>query len=230
MSLSITCSSCQRALQIEDRYVDQLVRCPVCQAQTLATSQLGADPPTPSPEIELPRETDDTVVAWLMEVPEGRVYGPVLRPELDKWVAAGRVTGDCRLQREGNPWCRADQIYPVLRLPDADDRGGLQEETGGAGMRASTSSRPGGRALKSHRGPVVLSVGILGSVFFFIPVFSVMAWQMGNADLQEMRSGKMDPSGVGLTRAGQLLGIIHAMIFAILLVIAVFGFLVVAIT
>jgi hypothetical protein len=40
------------------------------------------------------------------------------------------------------------------------------------------------------------------------PIFSLMAWVMGSHDLAEMRAGRMDRSGEGLTQAGQVLGMI----------------------
>jgi hypothetical protein len=40
--------------------------------------------------------------------------------------------------------------------------------------------------------------GILGPV----------AWIMGHIDLGEMRAGRMDPSGEGLTNAGRICGIV----------------------
>ena len=40
------------------------------------------------------------------------------------------------------------------------------------------------------------------------PIFSLMAWVMGSHDLAEMRAGRMDRSGEGLTQAGQILGMV----------------------
>ena len=80
--------------------------------------------------------------------------------------------------------------------------------------------------LKADRGLLVLWMGILGSVLFFVPVFGVMAWVMGSSDLREMRQGTMDPRGVGLTRAGQLLGMIEVLAFIVLMVVVLFGWLV----
>jgi hypothetical protein len=52
------------------------------------------------------------------------------------------------------------------------------------------------------------------SLFVCALVFGPMAWIMGNQDLNDMRQGRMDPSGEGLTRAGKILGIIGVSLFA----------------
>ena len=146
-----------------------------------------------------------------MAVPEGRTYGPVQRDELDRWVASGRVAADCQLRCEDGVWAPAEQFYPALKLPLAS-AAGLPHDTG--------------VTLKADRGLLVLWIGILGSVLFFVPVFGVMAWVMGSSDLREMREGTMDPRGVGLTRAGQLLGMIEVLAFIVLMVVVLFGWLV----
>lgn len=76
---------------------------------------------------------------------------------------------------------------------------------------------PGG--LKPHRGTMILVFGILGLVVCFI--FAIVAWVMGNRDLQEMRAGVMDRSGEGLTNAGRILGIVAAILNIIGLGLAV---------
>ena len=71
-----------------------------------------------------------------------------------------------------------------------------------------------GAPLKPHRGVVVLVLGILGLVVCFI--CGIIAWVMGNNDLREMEAGQMDPSGMGLTKAGKIcgmIGVILAIVF-----------------
>jgi hypothetical protein len=60
--------------------------------------------------------------------------------------------------------------------------------------------------LKPHRGGMMLAFGILGLVCCI--VFGILAWVMGNSDLQEMAAGRMDPSGEGMTKAGKILGMV----------------------
>lgn len=65
-------------------------------------------------------------------------------------------------------------------------------------------------SVKPHRGAMILVFGILGFLLCFI--FGIVAWVMGNRDMQEMRAGVMDRSGEGLTNAGRILGIIAAIL------------------
>lgn len=64
--------------------------------------------------------------------------------------------------------------------------------------------------VQPHRGAMILVFGILGLLCCFI--FGIVAWAMGSADLKEMDAGRMDPSGRGLTQAGQICGIISAVL------------------
>jgi hypothetical protein len=66
---------------------------------------------------------------------------------------------------------------------------------------------------QQHRGGLILTLGILSLVvcgFLGIP-----AWIMGNADLAAMQRGEMDRSGEGLTRAGQVLGIVATILMGL---------------
>lgn len=64
----------------------------------------------------------------------------------------------------------------------------------------------------AHRGPMILTLGILSVV---APLFCLLAgfigigaWSMGLNDLREMREGRMDPAGKGITKTGMIMGII----------------------
>jgi hypothetical protein len=58
---------------------------------------------------------------------------------------------------------------------------------------------------KMHRGPRLITFGVLGFVLCF--AFGIAAWVMAASDLREMELGQMDPSGRGPTKAGKILGI-----------------------
>jgi hypothetical protein len=79
------------------------------------------------------------------------------------------------------------------------------------------------RDWEPHRGALVLILGILGLAA--CALFSPVAWIMGSQDLAAMRAGRMDPEGEGLTRAGQVCGIIGSAILALFLVCGLFSFL-----
>ena len=75
--------------------------------------------------------------------------------------------------------------------------------------------------MRSHRGTLILILGILSLVFCGI-FTGIPAWVMGNADLKDMDAGTMDPAGRGATNAGRILGII-SVVFAALTILAVLG-------
>jgi hypothetical protein len=61
--------------------------------------------------------------------------------------------------------------------------------------------------MRPHRGSLILTLGIL-SFFCFGFILGPMAWIMGSNDLKEMRAGRMDPEGEGVTNAGRICGMI----------------------
>jgi hypothetical protein len=65
-----------------------------------------------------------------------------------------------------------------------------------------------------HRGPVILAFGILALLGFTTVLFGPLAWILGNADLRDMREGRMDPSGAGQTNAGRIIGMIATLLLA----------------
>jgi hypothetical protein len=71
----------------------------------------------------------------------------------------------------------------------------------------------GRRDVLPHRGGLILALGLIGvTVCGFVAPF---AWVMGNTDLAEIRSGRMDRDGEGMTRAGQILGIIGTILLVL---------------
>jgi hypothetical protein len=73
--------------------------------------------------------------------------------------------------------------------------------------------------VQPHRGVLILVFGILGIVVCVI--FGVVAWVMGSGDLKAMAAGQMDRSGEGLTRAGQIIGMISVLLAALGIVIMI---------
>jgi hypothetical protein len=60
--------------------------------------------------------------------------------------------------------------------------------------------------MKPHRATIILVFGILGLVI--CQLFGIAAWVMGNNDLREMDTGRMDPSGRDMTKAGRICGMV----------------------
>ena len=54
--------------------------------------------------------------SWQMKTPEGLVYGPVTRQELDQWCRQGRITPRCQLlQERRDNWMWAAEVYHELQ-------------------------------------------------------------------------------------------------------------------
>jgi hypothetical protein len=154
-----------------------------------------------------------------MKTPEGRIYGPVTKSELDRWVSEGRVADDCELREsEGADWTAAGKTFAVLRSGAAvtTSRGnpfapspffyaGPNAAPAGA-AHAAAPARPT-KYLAPHRGGLILVLGIMAFIVA-CPVLSFIAWAMGTNDLREMREGRMDPSGMNMTQAGMVLGML----------------------
>jgi hypothetical protein len=172
-----------------------------------------------------------------MRTPEGQEYGPSSRADIDRWVSEGRVTADCQL-REGEfgVWQSADQVFSALKpaapvwtqpspyAPSSPATGSpFADRPSDPYLPPAAASglyAPGTSYQAPHRGALILVLGLLGFAVCFI--FSIMAWVMGSNDLREMEAGRMDRSGMDLTRAGMILGMIVS-VLAILSVLAAFG-------
>jgi predicted Zn finger-like uncharacterized protein len=87
--------------------------------------------------------------------------------------------------------------------PDEDDEEPQDEERRPRRRRRREYTQP-------HRGTLILVLGILSLVVF--QPLGIAAWIMGNNDLKEIRAGRMDPEGEGLTNAGRICGIIGTII------------------
>ena len=73
-----------------------------------------------------------------------------------------------------------------------------------------------GTALRPHRGTLILILGIAGLLCCF--VCGIIAWVLGSQDMKDMAAGTMDPTGLGMTKAGKILGII-SVVLAVLYVL-----------
>jgi hypothetical protein len=80
------------------------------------------------------------------------------------------------------------------------------------------SRRPWRRDYEPHRAGLILALGIIGLVACALT--APFAWALGSQDLAAMRAGRMDPEGEGMTRAGQVCGIIGTLFLALQLLVA----------
>ena len=70
-----------------------------------------------------------------------------------------------------------------------------------------------------HRGGLIMTLGLvslIGGWMLCLPVVvGPFAWVMANNDLREIRAGRMDPSGEGMTRTGQVCGILATLVLVL---------------
>ncbi len=127
-------------LRVADEHAGKQARCPQCgyvytvptsstpfptsvQERPIAGPVGGVGEPLDVDEIEIEQDLPsqspgDVGDAWYMKTPEGQIYGPVGRRQLDNWVAEGRVTDDCQIrQGEYGQWQAAASVFPVLAAP-----------------------------------------------------------------------------------------------------------------
>ena len=115
---------------------------------------------------------------------------------------------------------RPQQEPPLEDVPEEPGQG--EEDYEPRPLR----SRRRRRFYVEHRGALILTLGILSLVLCPLQVLGPVAWTMGNNDLAAMRSGRMDPSGEGITQAGRICGIIGTVLLALSCIsICGFGFL-----
>jgi DNA-directed RNA polymerase subunit RPC12/RpoP len=227
MNTEVSCTTCGRKLSLPDVEPGQVVRCPYCQMKVEV-------PPAPA----VP-PADAGTGRWYVHSFEGQRYGPISKEELDQWVREERLTADCQVFQEGWPqWRWAADVYPSLRAasdlslkkpistaPPAAPRGGPGAEPHPyASPQAPGGPVPAvpGQWFVPHRGALILTLGLLSFLLTCV-LLGLPAWIMGMNDIKEMRAGRMDPSGEGLTIAGMVLGIIATIITALLVLFVCAG-------
>ena len=132
-------------------------------------------------------------------VRQGDRFGPVSEQALLELLRQGTVRPDDLVWTDGMAdWARADTIPEFAAALGQ----GPPPQAVTPPEYASLPREP----LLPHRGGAILTLGILGVVCCFI--LGIIAWVMGSGDLKDMRAGRRDPSGRGLTQAGHILGII----------------------
>lgn len=211
MTVESNCSGCGSRLRVDDVYAGKQAVCPRCGTSYVVPAADTSARPESVLASDQHREADNAAVHadWLLKTPDGKTYGPVSKPNLDQWVAEGRVDHHCQISGGGaDTWQAADQLYPQLAPPVA---GGSPFAATWSASQLTASSRA---IVEPHRGVLILVLGLVG---FLVgcPLFSLMAWVMGNGDLAKMHRGQMDKEGLGLTNAGRVLGMILTIIWMI---------------
>lgn len=153
-------------------------------------------------------------------------------PVDNKCPGCGRLlrVGDEYVGRQARcPACSTIYVVPSVPIPADGPTSPIAPGGNPFGNRPESPENAVGRAPPAvaaslaryttpHRGGLILVLGVLGWIVS-CPVFGVAAWMMGASDLREMRCGRMDPAGEGITQAGYVLGMINSLLWIVGVVI-----------
>ena len=173
----------------------------------------------PCPDCKKQLQVPDELLGKLVQCPECRqTFTARLRE--DVIPSTGITTSPSPPHA---PWQSDDsKPPPKKRRRDDDDREPDDED-----RDRNRSRRPIKRNFAPHKGEMILIFGLMSLILpaFFV-IFGLMAWIMGSADLREMREGRMDPSGEGMTQAGRIMGMVSVglHLFGILACCGFYGF------
>ena len=153
MPIETKCTTCGKTLRVGDEHAGSQARCPAC--STVFVVPGGAAQAAASAAVPVER--------WTMKTPEGQLYGPIAKSELDRWLSEGRIAADCQLRcGDDAPWRPADECYSVLKPRERSPLTNPFTDIQAAEAVAPAANRP---YLVPHRGGMILTFGIIAWVF-----------------------------------------------------------------
>ena len=205
MPIEFRCAKCSKLLRTPDGSAGKKGKCPHCGAMM--------DIPAASPSASA---LFDSPVASSPANPSDDLFGGVAPQAPTKPAQAAASIGQAPMQGTAG----------VAPNPYG---GNVAPNPYGAPSAISQPNHGFGGGVRSHRGPMVLTFGIISLVLSIVGspafcclcmgVFSVIglglgipAWMMGNNDLVAMKNGTMDATGYGSTNAGWIMGIVGVVI------------------
>lgn len=224
MPIETTCQTCGKRLRVGDEHAGKVARCPGCQTVYAVPQADGSITPLAAGQAQSgatgvrPFGSD----RWHLKTPDGLTFGPVTKSELDQWQREGRIVAQSQLMQEGSgQWLWAGTLYPQLGSLASDS-----PFSATAAAPLNPYAPPGGAACawpmplycEQHRGPVILTMAIVG--LFFCNILSIVTVVMAIIDLRKMANRTMDPSGRGLTIAGLIIGSLPLLAVATWVVVA----------
>ncbi len=198
MTIEFRCHGCSSVLRVPDEHLGKQARCPKCQTLNL---------------IEPVSWTDD----------DGVSFGS---KEDQNWQSRPDPFSD-----------RSNSPKPLSRDLPSDDWFSQPSEASGT-RRTPPQSNPYQAPVSSaspyvsqhsvaHRGGLILALGICSIICNLCLVPGILACVLGSADLKQMKIGRMDRAGEGLTRTGMIMGIVMTTISIGSLLFSIFAALVV---
>jgi len=186
MAADVSCPKCKEKLRIPDDWLGQTVECPACEHAFTATRDGDA-------------AQSGAVSSGPPPLPPGSAAPPDVAAEDDEFAS------------------------PIDEEPEDRDRPrkkrARRRASKGTGGYFGELQRKQKKMMAPHRGVTVLILGIISILCCWTPFLSFgacacgyFAYQMGSYDLSEMQSGRMDPSGKGITQVGRIMGIVGAIL------------------
>ena len=245
MAVVFPCCQCKSELRIDEKDRGKKARCPRCgMIQPVEASEWELekepDPERPDESIDDPDnqetiyrpsppnllsgnadigttlEANSASVGYEMKTPDGSVYGPVDRTELDQWAEHGRVSSQCLVRVEGKTfWQSALNLYP--QLSDLQLR---PESPNALSSNRSSLSNPGIRIVDSvtdmrpNNGTSIFLLALLGLCTAFLPIASIVAFLWGARELNAIGQGTADSKNRLVVQLAVLLAVIGLTIFA----------------
>lgn len=196
MSQLIHCPECKKHLQVPDELIGKSVQCPECKHAFTAMES-----------------TPTEVVATTSRTASRPPPPPSNAPKRAEWDRH-----DDEAEEESSRAKPPSKRRTRHDDDDDDDDGDIDDQI----RRRRRRSRYGAD-YGPHRGGMILAFGIISIVSFavFAPlalVFGPLAWFMGNADMAEIRAGRMDPSGESMVQTGRIIGIVSTLLCGLALV------------
>jgi hypothetical protein len=188
MTTIASCPECKQSLRVPDDMIGEQVQCPGCQHIFLARAEpvtSKAAPPAPPKPPAPPPVPAANPSEHVAEWDKSR-NSSAAEEEFASPLAEDEAPGE-----EKKPRKRKEK---EKRSKGGSSGGGIFDQV-------------------MHRGPLILTLGILGLIL--CAICGVFAWIMGTNDLNEMLSGRMDPKGRSMTNTGRILGMVSVSIWGI---------------
>ena len=207
MPMTIHCSHCRRMLRLRDEDVGKTVQCPSCGRQ-FATRHIedATLPSSAVPDFELSNDNlppQPTGVTSSRDV--DRAPTPPVRPSAQSEADTYAVQLDAEMLAPP----------PSVRRKRAANRARRSE------YRDEEDSD-----VQPHRGVLILVLGILSIILACIPlagwILGGISMSMGSHDERLMEQHVMDRSGRGMTKAGQVCGIIGVFLSTVTFILNVY--------
>ncbi len=132
MAIVFHCSGCNHVLRVPEDVAGKRIKCPQCH-EVLRIPDASDEHVEAATPAQQPQAVGAEPLLQL-KTPDGNVYGPVVRSEMDRWLAEGRITAQCELLDEAGEHLRwASEVYPQLSVVATPPP---PPPTGGAGQAA----------------------------------------------------------------------------------------------